>query len=681
MAQVDTTHQGNPVNDSKSTAPRSESHFPLSYIQMDTAQFGQLKPHFVVETVPKDRRMMLRCDHEIDSYTLRAPLKQNISIKKDYFFVPKEAILPLQCERVITNPNIGDDVPDVANSVVKNFRKRLCDLIGSYLAVIAGEPATAQSLDYFLHLVFVMRYFLSNGCLLDSLGYSCSGMISYDEDQNGFLKSFDRFFDAFCSKLLNNVDSFNIDCINISDGSVIPGTHKTIFCKAPILARHRAALTLRSFLEWSEDYPNFKVDSVTFASGSSASSLYTSLKSMFALLKKTVLSLEDGQPFNFERAAAYQLVCAHFYSNDAVDFVYEANLYRQVVQSSIDAFYANGFFSGSRKFSWNGLSLDYDSLSGQFFDQALSLLADTSDTPVTNLPQLRLLHVYFSLLFGYRRSLRFVDYFTAAKSRPLAIGDTSVAVDSSNKVDVVDVTRSIQWQRFFNSVNRTGRKISEYIKGLFPGNTMAPDYHNPLYLGHTSDVIYASNVENTATEQMTEPNSVTSTLKSNASKYAFEFDCDRYGVVIGIEYFDVQRMYSHATDRQFFHVNRFDMFNPFLQFIGDQKIFKEEIDDTCQSEQSFGYQLRHMEYKQRINRACGGFVENLPGWSFLADNVEGLAPSSHISPDYIRSSACELDPFYVSLTGFSYGSYWHFIIKTVNDCESDRPMVYTPQIL
>lgn len=681
MAQVDTTHQGNPVNDSKSTAPRSESHFPLSYIQMDTAQFGQLKPHFVVDVVPKDRRMMLRCDHEIDSYTLKAPLKQNISIKKDYFFVPKEAILPLQCERVITNPNIGDDVPDLTNTVVKNFRKRLCSLIQTYLAVMADEPVSAQSLDYCLHLVLVMRYFLSNGSLLDSLGYSCSGIMSYDKNSDDILLSFDSFFDEFCSVVRIHVSSFQVNCINISDGSTIPGTLHDVYCKAPIPTRHHSGLTLRSFLEWSEDYPNFQVGTITYASGFSATSLFTELKGIFAKLKKTVLSLEDGQPFNYERAAAYQLVCSHFYSNDAVDFVYEANLYRQVVQSCIDSLYDNGFFSGSRKFAWNGLSLDYDSLSGQFMDQAISLVADTSDTPATNLPQLRMLHVYFSLIFGYRRSLRFVDYFTAAKSRPLAIGDTSVAVDSSNKVDVVDVTRSIQWQRFFNSVNRTGRKISEYIKGLFPGNTMAPDYHNPLYLGHTSDVIYASNVENTASEQLTEPNSVTSTLKSNASKYAFEFDCDRYGVVIGIEYFDVQRMYSHATDRQFFHVNRFDMFNPFLQFIGDQKIFKEEIDDTNQSEAAFGYQLRHMEYKQRINRACGGFVENLPGWSFLADNVEGLAPSSHISPDYIRSSACELDPFYVSLSGYSYGSYFHFIIKTVNECESDRPMVYTPQIL
>lgn len=687
MAQVDLTHEGNPVNDSKSTAPRSESFFPLNYIQMDTAQFGQLKPHFAVDVVPKDRRMSLRCDHEVDSYTLKAPLKQNISIKKDYFFVPKEAVLPLQAERIITNPNIGDDVPLLANTVVENFRKRLWQHFKGYVDLVKGSTATTATagfLNICLRLMLQMRYFYSNGSLLDSLGYSNAGYLVYDKTVDGHqvVLSFDKWFDDLCDILMSHIQQFNVNLLNIEDSSVIP-TSPTIvvYCENATRISRTAYqnLTLKSFIEWTDDYPNFNVTGISYVNTSTGSAdLQTALVAHFGKLRQTFNSTASGQPFNYERLAAYQLVAAHFYTNDAVDFVYEANLYRQVVQNCVDVLYSRNIISGATDFAWNGLKLDFDSLSGQFMDQVLNVTASTITIAV---PQLLVTHVYFSLIFAYRRSLRFVDYFTAAKSRPLAIGDTTVAVDANNHVDVVDVTRSIQWQRFFNSVNRTGRKISEYIKGLFPGNQMAPDYHNPLYLGHTSDVIYASNVENTGDAQMQQSNSVTATLKSNASRYAFEFDCDRYGVVLGIEYFDVQRMYAHASDRQFFHTNRFDMFNPFLQFIGDQKIFREEIDDTDASVNSFGYQLRHMEYKQRINRACGGFVESLPGWAFLADDVLGLPRSMNISPDYIRSSCVELDPFYVSLTGWSYGTYYHFIIKTVNDCKSNRPMVYTPQIL
>lgn len=689
MAQVDLTHQGNPVNDSKSTAPHSESHFDLGYTQMDTSAFGILKPHFSVEVLPKDRRMSLRCDHEIDSYTLKAPLKQNISIKKDYFFIPKEAVLPLQSERIVTNPNIGDDVPTLANSCVENFRDRIFDLISRCKSFIVNSTATSISPALFtiaLRTALMARYFFSNGSLLDSMGYSNAGYFTYNKTVNGVtLKlSFDKWFDDFIETIITHVDYFGVQRLKIEDST--PTSDPLVYVYA-----HKAVdqmgtfyyeLNMRSFIEWSDDYPNLNVTGLYYVNSSTgASDLLTALKNLFSVSvfsRSTSAPSTPGEPFNYERLAAYQLVCAHFYSNDAVDFVYEANLYRQVVQHVVDTFYDRSILTGARDFSWNGVKLNYDSLAGQFMDLILGI---TSGSASQALVDTMLIHTYFSLIFAYRRSLRFVDYFTAAKSRPLAVGDTSIPVDSANNVDVVDVTRRIQWQRFLNNVNRTGRKISEYLKGLFPGNDMAPDYHNPLYLGHTSDTVYASNVENTGDAQMQEQNSVTSTLKSNASKYAFEFDCDRFGVVIGIEYFDVQRMYAHATDRQFFHVNRFDMFNPFLQFIGDQKIFREEIDDRASTDAAFGYQLRHMEYKQRVSRACGGFVESLPGWSFLADNVPGLPRTDNISPDYIRSSCIELDPFYISLTGWSYGTYFHFIIKTVNYCESQRNMVYTPQIL
>ena len=123
-----------------------------------------------------------------------------------------------------------------------------------------------------------------------------------------------------------------------------------------------------------------------------------------------------------------------------------------------------------------------------------------------------LLHVLLS--FSRIGVLRFVDYFHRQPSPVLSHRRHTGCSRLQQSCRCVDVTRSIQWQRFFNSVNRTGRKISQYIKGLFPGNDMAPDYHNPLYLGHTSDIIYASNVENTGDAQMQQSNSVTATLKS-----------------------------------------------------------------------------------------------------------------------------------------------------------------------
>lgn len=86
-----------------------------------------------------------------------------------------------------------------------------------------------------------------------------------------------------------------------------------------------------------------------------------------------------------------------------------------------------------------------------------------------------------------------------------------------------------------------------------------------------------------------------------------------------------------------------------------------------------------MEFKQRYNQCAGGFVENLPGFAFVA--VDERGSKSVITPDFIRSVCSEFDDFYVSLTGYSNGSYWHFIVDNYNDCSGSRPMAYAPSIL
>lgn len=73
-------------------------------------------------------------------------------------------------------------------------------------------------------------------------------------------------------------------------------------------------------------------------------------------------------------------------------------------------------------------------------------------------------------------------------------------------------------QRFLNAVNRSGRKFSNYVKELF-GVEPKQDFHNPIYLGHTSDKVYTVETENTGAAQLTLANSITSNLRSNAERY------------------------------------------------------------------------------------------------------------------------------------------------------------------
>lgn len=248
------------------------------------------------------------------------------------------------------------------------------------------------------------------------------------------------------------------------------------------------------------------------------------------------------------------------------------------------------------------------------------------------------------------------------------------------------MAREMQRTRYLNAVNRAGRNPEDYNRGIF-GVTPGYDYHNPMWLGSTSDVIFSSDVENTAAAQYDKEFAVTSAFKSNADKYAFKFKSAVYGTLIGIEYVDIKRSYTDTRDRSFFRQNRYDGFIPQMQFIGDQPIYKKElglevsIDDPGGT---FGYTTRDMQYKCAVSRSVGGFDGALVGWSF------SMNPSTmrvrafenfEISPDFIRARPAEFDQLYQNLLYFSDRSYFHFIVFQTSDINVDRPMIMNPQIL
>lgn len=662
---------GNKQNNATGKDVRTRSRFKLDYHVFDTFRFGEIHPHFVMECVPGDKSVSVRSEHNLRTYSLSAPLMQKISMKKDYFAVPMEAILPFNWDKIYTNPVQGDDVPSDAGTYVENFSSLVYGFVYNNIPSIASKTGATLA-EFSTAMTSVFRWFLtaelfySSGNLLSSLGIHLSHLakfqMSFYGSPDGY-QSLDHYFDLFCQRFLTIIGP------NFKSIRIMPSGQQ-----GDAVSFEVNAIGLRSALDVMRDnLGTFDMDILPISSSTTTINLPS-----FSISMQTI---GDGTPFglNLARLFAYQIVCAHYYTDDHVDFIYSAELYRQLIFSIItktsegtSIISANDLF-----FSYNGVETNYDYLSAAIFTMLLREYGDSADS----LPAIL---SYFQVIFGYRNSLRYKDYFVGSKTQPLAVGDVNVAV-ANNEVSVIDVTQKTQLQRFLNSVNRSGRKFSNYIGELF-GVHVAPDYHNPFFLGHTSDDIYGQEVENTAESQQSNPNSITAILRSNASRYAFEFDADRPCIILGVTYFDVPRSYWESIERQNFHKDRFDMFNPYMQFIGDQKVYLKEISPShlAYGIDTFGYQLRHAEYKQRFNQAQGGFVENLPGFAFLNDY--GFKPGQslvdiHIGPSFIRSKNTELDRYYLSLTGFSLGSYFHFIVDNYNDVSASRPMVYAPSIL
>ncbi len=634
-------------------APRNRSNFDLSHHHLTTLRFGEIAPFFNLEAVNNDK-ITLRSQHDLSTFTLKSPILSNIRLRKDYFSVPMESILPFNWDKIITNPLFGDDVDaDNCNCVID--LSKLSTLLNSIKARVSEKKFDTKPLG-FINCLSILELIFSKGSLLSRLGYNFSSTLKVVSNDGLTIYSIDDFIDYYYEQISGYAADTTINYFN-DELSLVSKVFK-FDSKSDVRIFHEFAL---SHVLDSEQSVQLTDDSTP----------YNNWVFQFAL-NDLQAETQYYTKYNIAPVAAYQLCCAHFMSNDKVDYIYTAELYRQLMHSLSDDY--------DQTFVYNGVRTPYDYLSGYFINNCLAYIDGVTDDNKCIKGML-----YLQNLLGFRRSLRYVDYFTSAKTHPLALGDTSVQVSTTDKVDVVDITRNIQMQRFLNFANRAGRKFEEYISKL-NGKFVAPDYHNPQYLGGTIDRLYNSKVENTSNDQFLKPNSVTSTFGANSENFAFSFDCDRPSIILGLVSFDIVRAYANSVRRDSQHIDRFDYFNPFLQHIGDQQIYGFEYLANPQGlfrAGNYGYTTRHAEYKEEVSRADSGFIDGtLPSWAFVNKPIEWLsADSVFISPEAIRSYPEELDDYYLDLPYVGNSKYFHFIVDFFNSCEAIRPMIKKPEIL
>lgn len=597
-----------------------------------------------------------------------------------------------------------------------------------------GEQARCLVLS-FLNFYQWTWFALSKGAPARSLGYDFdlfAGPFLQDSSQGGSTVvgkkriSYDKFCDA-CFKLLRKyvrVASFNV----ATDIDGIPGTFNvttkavTVYFGATSeeLGLFPAAYTLHQFLELIQqgamiteltglafNAPYVAGDS-TVDFGSTEMGLVPPINtSTYDMDIRLYQSPDKEYPFedegedhdivNLLRLVAYQLASAQFYTNDSIDYVYSSELWHENMLSLFRM--GNGIYSSSYEFyRYNGMNVPYDSISANIVERMMYLantfldsIQSCFDTSYPNY-WMNLFHsinmkttyaayAYLVNLFSFTRSLRYRDYFVGSKTRPMAVGNVDVTV-SGGQFSVVDVTKNIQRQRFLNQVNRIGRSLKEYTRGIF-GADPTYDPHQLVFLGSSTDVIGAEETQNTAEDQFTTIG-ITSKLRNDSSRFAFEGSFNEFGIIVGIMNFDIVRPMVHGFDRQNLHLDRFDMFNPYLQTIGDQEVKGTELSINLPNK-IFGYQLRYSEYKQRFDIAAGGFAEHLPGYCFTGDFsnlADRLNPDYfRISPDFIRNHTFDFDRLYLMLPDDSPAGYFHFIVRHDINIDASRPMLAAPSIL
>lgn len=688
--------KGNPTNDATQKAVKSHSTFQPNFSFFNTFRYQRLTPHFSMATVADDK-ISLRNNSDVDTFTLQSPVMSSLQMRKSYFHVPIRALLPRTADLLLTTPRNGEDV--VASDVnvtpsLETIRTGLSLVLTKVVNWLSsrGVPASGIEMqDYVNGLLLYLRIrpflsaCLSNASLAKSLGISALNLgcvfniQGYNNDELISFDTFDEYILGICKKLFDGavVPFVPAHVVSYTEADRINTVYVTVksdynYNRKPL--SNSRVIPFRKFLDFFEngyyipDYSDVVLtDDVTFVAIPEFSYSFN-------------VNSAPSEPVNLSKLLAYQLVCAEFFSNDKVDPIYSAKIFQEQAQ----------MYLPTSTFTLNGLSYYYDGYCGYkintAFDRVNRILNDYTQgaTPFTSTNSAAL--YYLMNLLCYNRALRFKDYFVGSRPNPLAVGDVDVDVNDS-KVNIIDVSYNIQIQRFLNQVNRVGRKFTEYFAGIF-GTVPTYDPHDPLYLASTVDTIGAEETSNTGEEQYNpdRKQAITSNFRLNSSRFAFEFSTSEPGFIIGVTWFELPRAYATVTDRVNFAVDRDDMFNPFLQFVGDQPVYVNELDPAYGDSVNFSYQLRYAEYKARVSHAAGGFIENLPGYCAVATRADllkagGANAMPLLSSDFIRLSDDDINGFYLSLTGLSDAAYFHFIIRNDFDVTAKRPMVFAPSIL
>lgn len=723
--------RGNPLNDPKYINQQGYNTYDLNNGQMLTPRFAEVTPSTVFETVPGDRHFLYgKGDTFLNQIDAR--MCSDVNAYHDYFFVPMRCVFPVNYEKMIPNPVKGDDLPWKAlpqipllrllNYMFTNSVTVVDDstsgsaTVGDYLFQFIWDPADESQLTHnrlLLNNLLYVAFALSRGQLLDYLGYSLDRLTELYEHQanygkyiNTFQKHIDDFFDIISQQIEADHDVPTVFGIDASDPTLAP--NHVIFFDSDIsrsdikvkygygstsedwtLSSWRAALYDCFEKGLLIDLRYFDGSGTEYDIWSTSTRYQEVLKPIFEALledlrqilwRVELTNVDEEEPFSVDfvnpsRIVAYQMSVAEYMSNDTIDNIYTAELWMQNMRALM--FPSDSSLSREPTFDYNGVDTEYDlfttgAFEYSFFDGAPRFMN-------------RILPFLSNLLF-LRRSLRYGDYFATGRPNLLAVGQLGIPVTTQagvTQVNPIDVTKNLVLQRFLNAVNWIGSKFVNYMTSIFgvkPSNTGV----HPVFIAHRKVSLARDTVTNTASEQGKQ----TTNLIGSTDEQAFDVFIDDLGIIIGVVTFDALPVYPSGIDRNWSNSDRYSIFNPMLQNVGDQDIKLYELTgvvDDPRSEDPFAYGVRYGQYKWGITRAHGAFVNSLPGycmlypWHALSDDPG--AYDLKINPDFIRDKPFYFDQFFVSRTGVSPATYYHFIQPVFNLHNAARKMQYQPPVL
>lgn len=682
------TQRANDVNDPQFAENQGYFPYDLTHHEFVTPRFGEVTPTMHLHTVAGDRIVFKGNDKTLLTQ-IDGNFMSTVNEYSDSFFVPLRSLFPHNYEKLIPNPTKGQDLPlsalpqfnmtaflnsylDGTNLVPFVYDMEMLaevsisDIMsGSFYLETVGDTIYPFVLDLYYTRAFALLTMLSDGQLLDYLGYRFDSRIQ--EEITAF---FINIYNSLGSDISISLYSLPMDTYDYNQISFVDTR------KVDSVSQFRDLLALAFEGGYLIHFSEFLDEPLGMSYLSRIKNLislvdvntYSNEVRLVDSAQKEISDLTHN--LNLSMPLAYQQIIAQYYSNNTVDNIFNSELYMQNLRSVM--FPANGgVVSSYPVFLYNGVETEYDLIS--YASTYYSLIASDSPDGIVYRQ-----YLFITLMFLLRNSLRYGDYFSTARPNMLAVGDLSINVDNG-QVSPIDVTKNLLMQRYLNAANYIGSGFLPYFASIF-GVTPSDTGTYPRFITHYKSELKSDITTNTADDQGRQTTNLLGYSEGNT------WDCfiDDFGCLLILKSYDVLPVYRYGRDRTFSFSDRFDYFNPMLQNIGDQPILTTEFSPySNRYGYVFGYTMRNAEYKFKVSRAHGAFVNDLKGF-YLPFPIEYYMQDEsgmHIDPDFIRDRPYFMDSVVPQMTGLTPAQYYHFIVSCVNQLNLARKIQATPPVL
>ena len=689
------------VNQDSRNCPQTSNResyntFDKSHQVADTQLFDEVRPFYMDAALSGDVKRMRFTNNDWSPVT-NSQILTDVHKHRAFFQVPWSVIMPNTWEYLYREPVQGEDINwlSVAPVLTKSNMTRILENLFYYVKAGTSVKFNLSLSERLIRSVYLFYCMFGKGGLPQTLGVRMFSDTPFSSSQYTFTP--ERAFQRLCAL-------FSPSGVTVSEGvnfSLLGGSGLLSFTPNYVVNPTGSSSRVEYKISSSVDAFNFfrdfilysnpgtlggvNVDQIGSVGGSSVTvgdifsyvftgrSVQTGGSSVayYGSMVNLFNSLPDSWTYNLMPLIAYQCLWYQFFTNDRVDPLYSAKSWQSYVFST---FIGNNKTGASLSFDINGTSVFYDAYSSYCITMLVGGIVNNDSLLDSVLD-------YLTELFVIRPSMRAGDYFTSMRTQPLAVGGVNISVNA-DIVSAVDINKSLWVQRFLNAVNRTKQSIYDYLEsitGVLPSRREV----QPNFIAEEVYNISGQMIENTADSQGT----MVSILRNMQSNMLYDVFIDEPSFIIGVDSYSVQYVYPDSCNRIARMGDRLDWFNDFMQHVGDQPVYLDELYTPSNLSRLFnpiGYQLRYAEFKNKISRACGAFISDvgpLNSWLILfgRDDFRGEVndPGRSISPYMIRNHNQDFDVLFSSLSSVDPTNRYHFVKFTaVSENDNSKQQAY-----